>query len=69
MIFELAVFRLFFYYNSILYTNLQKILNTYLLRMHREVSTSSPGSATSQCFTWITWKFDRPMYQLVYLEV
>ena len=71
MILELAVLRLFFSLElDLIHKNShKKILNTYLLRMYLEVSAGFPGSATSQCLTLITWKYDRSMYLLVNLEV
>ena len=81
MIFELAVFRLFFIITRS-YTQIYKkswtlicsectgkyplvLLEVQLVN----VLPGLPGSLTGLCTSWFTWKFDRPMYHLVYLEV
>ena len=81
MILELAVFCLFFSLELDLIHKFTKNLEHLSAPKHREVSTSSPGSATCNvlpgllgsltglCTSWFTWKFDRPMYHLDYLEI
>ena len=82
MILELAVFRLFFFIRTRSYTQIYKkswtlicsectgkyplvLLEVQLVN----VLPGLPGSLTGLCTSWFTWKFDRPMYHLDYLEI